>query len=507
MQMLGGRCVAVPQGQRDEADSHPQGQAPHGSDTGVGMPTPRSARLASYRPPHQNAAFPHEQEPAGAPAPGERQAERQPGAPVQRSGRSTMPHGRSTKGSGAASRHERRGRPSPNDAMPRRVQRGEAGSLRQESPGGVGPLRRREQRGDAGSPRGPESRGGRIPARERNHVPGRNGHASMRNAGRVPGRAVDPRRGPTGPYPPTANRAVRILGTIAMIAAALVGALGSAVSKLFGRLFGRRNPHAVFSSPSSRRRWSVGAPRSGRSTFARGSYRGSSWSRRGRRQPVRLRAVLAPSCIGALVLTLASTVFFVPSAGADAATEAKLLDLTPMSIGQLPASTQRSSWQQGSMPYLFQTDPLWAQKPYAGATVALNGCGPTCLTMVYIYLTGNTDLTPADMCARADAGGYAPTGATEWRFMTEMPSKLGFSSRELELTPNAISTALEAGQPVICAVAPGDFTSVGHFIVLSSIDEAGMLTVHDPNSSLRSAQKWSVDRILGQTTACWSFTA
>ncbi len=96
-----------------------------------------------------------------------------------------------------------------------------------------------------------------------------------------------------------------------------------------------------------------------------------------------------------------------------------------MSIGQLPASTQRSSWQQGSMPYLFQTDPLWAQKPYAGATVALNGCGPTCLTMVYIYLTGNTDLTPADMCARADAGGYAPTGATEWRFMTEMPSKLG----------------------------------------------------------------------------------
>lgn len=483
MQMLGGRCVAVPQGQRDEADSHPQGQAPHGSDTGVGMPTPRSARLASYRPPHQNAAFPHEQEPAGAPAPGERQAERQPGAPVQRSGHSAMPYGRSTQGGGAASRHERRGRPSPNDAMPRRVQRGDAGSPRQES------------------------RGGRIPARERNHVPGRNGHAPMRNAGRAAGRAVDPRRGPTGSYPPTANRAVRILGTIAMVAAALVSALGSAVSKLFGRLFGRRNPHAVFSSRSSRRRWSVGAPRSGRSTFARSSYRGSSWSRRGRRQPVRLRAVLAPSCIGALVLTLASTVFFVPSAGADATTEARLLDLTPMSIGQLPASTQRSSWQQGSMPYLFQTDPLWAQKPYAGATVALNGCGPTCLTMVYIYLTGNTDLTPADMCARADAGSYAPTGATEWRFMTEMPSKLGFSSRELKLTPNAISTALEAGQPVICAVAPGDFTSVGHFIVLSGIDDAGMLTVHDPNSSLRSAQKWSVDRILGQTTACWAFTA
>ena len=60
------------------------------------------------------------------------------------------------------------------------------------------------------------------------------------------------------------------------------------------------------------------------------------------------------------------------------------------------------------MPHIYQIDPAWSELPYAGSTIRENACGPTCLTMVYIFKTGRTDMTPVDMCALSEAGNYAP---------------------------------------------------------------------------------------------------
>ena len=51
--------------------------------------------------------------------------------------------------------------------------------------------------------------------------------------------------------------------------------------------------------------------------------------------------------------------------------------------------------------------------------------------MVYIFKTGRTDMTPADMCALSEAGNYAPTGATEWSFMTSGAWQLGLNGTQL----------------------------------------------------------------------------
>lgn len=157
------------------------------------------------------------------------------------------------------------------------------------------------------------------------------------------------------------------------------------------------------------------------------------------------------------------------------------------------------------MPHLYQTDPAWASEPYAGGTVRSNACGPTSLAMVYVCLTGRTDMDPASMAAFADEHNFAPTGATEWSFMTEGAAMLGISSTHINPTRRSITEALAGGRPVICSVDPGDFTSVGHYIVLRSIDERGMVEVFDPNSPYNSARRWGIQRILNQTKACWSF--
>lgn len=169
-------------------------------------------------------------------------------------------------------------------------------------------------------------------------------------------------------------------------------------------------------------------------------------------------------------------------------------------------STPKSSWERGEMPYLYQTDTAWSERSYAGATIGESGCGPTCLSMVYVYLTGKTGKDPASLCAFSELGGYVDGGLTAWTLMTDGAAQLGLTSEEVPADASRIAAELEAGHPIIASMRPGDFTTTGHFIVLAGIDDAGNLTVRDPNSPDRSAQTWSIDTVLAQCANLWAFS-
>ncbi len=71
--------------------------------------------------------------------------------------------------------------------------------------------------------------------------------------------------------------------------------------------------------------------------------------RRARRASARAVALLAlVAILGTLAVVLAVT------------------DGTP-GKGEAAESTPRSEWRLGEVPYLYQTDPAWAQESYAGA--------------------------------------------------------------------------------------------------------------------------------------------
>ena len=193
------------------------------------------------------------------------------------------------------------------------------------------------------------------------------------------------------------------------------------------------------------------------------------------------------------------------SAGLEPTAEEKLLK-APVALGYSFAfSTPRSQWSAGTMPHIYQIDPAWSELPYASGTIRQNGCGPTCLTMVYIFKTGRTDMTPADMCALSEAGNYAPTGATEWSFMTSGAWRLGLNGTQLYNDRDSMAQALRSGAPVIAAVRPGTFTNVGHYIVLYGIDDADQIGVYDPNSPSRSARRWGVVEVLNEIEAMWAY--
>ena len=82
-------------------------------------------------------------------------------------------------------------------------------------------------------------------------------------------------------------------------------------------------------------------------------------------------------------------------------------------------------------------------------------------------------------------------------------SLLGLDVTELPLDEGRVRANLEAGNPVICVMGPGDFTTTGHFVVLAGMD-GDSIVVRDPNSRSRPKMLWSYERLAGQVQALWA---
>ena len=162
---------------------------------------------------------------------------------------------------------------------------------------------------------------------------------------------------------------------------------------------------------------------------------------------------------------------------------------------------------QETVPLLIQWDSRWGYESYGDGLIGYTGCGPTCLSMVALYLIGDANLTPLYVANWADASRYYVNGAgSTWTLMADGCSDLGLTAQELTLSENAMKKALDQGMPIICNVGPGDFTESGHFLVLTGYTDEGF-TLNDPNSLLRSAQIWSYETLSSQIRCLWAYSA
>lgn len=168
------------------------------------------------------------------------------------------------------------------------------------------------------------------------------------------------------------------------------------------------------------------------------------------------------------------------------------------------SGTQKS----GGIPLFMQWDENWGYAPYGGGIVGLDGCGPTCLSMVAVGLTGNSKWNPGAVARFSEENGYldSKSNSTLWTLMSEGAEQLGVKSRELPLSESRMANELSAGHPIICSLGPGDFTTQGHFIVLCGY-ENGRFTVRDPNSKIRSGERWRYKTLKSQIRNLWAFSA
>lgn len=156
-----------------------------------------------------------------------------------------------------------------------------------------------------------------------------------------------------------------------------------------------------------------------------------------------------------------------------------------------------------SVPLLFQWDERWGYTEYAGNMMGLSGCGPTCLSMVSMFLLNDTSYTPQYIAKFSEENGYGvPGSGSSWTLISEGGRKLGLDVVEIPLDKQRIIRNLEVGNPIICVMGPGDFTTTGHFIVFVGYED-GKIKVNDPNSKTRSETLWDYEQIKNQIKNLW----
>lgn len=200
----------------------------------------------------------------------------------------------------------------------------------------------------------------------------------------------------------------------------------------------------------------------------------------------------------------------------------ELLDFTGgtsggISIGDINAELYEIPDNGGSMPipYYTQGGAPWSALPFGGGNIGSSGCSITSLAMVVSYLTAGTDrdnwVFPSDIRDEIikHTGNYNTFyvgNGQSWSIMSAVAGYYGLTCSEISSA--SIVSALAQGKPVIMSCKPGEFTSTGHFIVLTGLTEDGYITVNDPNSSHadKSYKKYTASYLASQGKGWWAFS-
>lgn len=175
----------------------------------------------------------------------------------------------------------------------------------------------------------------------------------------------------------------------------------------------------------------------------------------------------------------------------------------PMNKDSEPTADLSGYDLTAGVPLFLQWDLQWGHMEYGSGPAALTACGPVCLSMAACYLTGDSAFSPVEMIEFAAKNGYySPGNGSSWTLISEGAVKLGFDVTEIPLVKQRILDNLEVGNPIICAMGPGDFTTAGHYIVLTGTTD-GLIRVNDPNSRANSEKLWKYEDIESQFRNLW----
>lgn len=159
------------------------------------------------------------------------------------------------------------------------------------------------------------------------------------------------------------------------------------------------------------------------------------------------------------------------------------------------------------IPLYLQWDTRWGYKDYGSSIIALSGCAPTSLSMVVSGLRKDVQATPDVIANLSSEMGLITEGNfSSWELMIQGAKEFDILSKEIPLDERMMKDELTKGNPLILSMKPGQFTTVGHMIVLTGVDEKGEFIINDANSIKRSNQSWKFEELKGDIRNIWAYS-
>ncbi len=177
---------------------------------------------------------------------------------------------------------------------------------------------------------------------------------------------------------------------------------------------------------------------------------------------------------------------------------------------QVNKVTGHGSMTNGIMniPTFYQTMYTKPIKWYGGTTTVKGfGCGPTSVSMVVAYLTGNISQNPQLIFEDLVAQGYFHGNGFGKAALTKAAAKYGVSCEWKSLNEATLKDTLRSGQPIIAFVGKNAFgIYTGHYIVLKGVTADGKIAVNDPYSEKVTKKTWDANKdIIKKTRDTKSF--
>ena len=161
----------------------------------------------------------------------------------------------------------------------------------------------------------------------------------------------------------------------------------------------------------------------------------------------------------------------------------------------------------GEIPLFLQWDERWGYSNYGNSPMAINGCAPTTLAMAIVGLTGDTSITPQVIANYSMDNNYYVDGiGTSWELISSGANYFGINSKHIHISEQSIISTLKKGNPIIISVKPGLFTTTGHFLMITALNEDGTVKINDPNSAINSSINWDINILLKEIKGMWEIS-
>lgn len=180
----------------------------------------------------------------------------------------------------------------------------------------------------------------------------------------------------------------------------------------------------------------------------------------------------------------------------------------PSSDGK--ASAYEEKIEKGTAPKLFTWDSRWGGVSFGSSILAVNGSGPTALSMAYMGLTGKGDKTPADIAelvtkandATGDSGMHSD-------FVENHLDNLGLRAQSYDSSAANINALLDQGTYLLAEVKENAFgdNAPAHWVLIASENADGSVMVYDPTSPEVSSHPWDSATVAAATQTLYVVSA